>query len=65
MQVIYSYYLYKFLVGVIFLIYQNLNNFVQSWLDWNIALDTQGGPSYCGNTVDAPILVNKVRNIPI
>lgn len=28
------------------------------WVDWNMALDTQGGPTYINNFIDSPILVN-------
>ncbi|KAI6213223.1 Glucosylceramidase [Aphelenchoides besseyi] len=39
-------------------IIQNLRNWVVGWTDWNIHLDTIGGPNWVGNFVDAPILVN-------
>ncbi|GMT24735.1 hypothetical protein PFISCL1PPCAC_16032, partial [Pristionchus fissidentatus] len=39
-------------------IIEDLNNFVAGWTDWNLALDTKGGPSWVRNFVDAPILVN-------
>lgn len=28
------------------------------WIDWNLALDVNGGPNYVDNYVDAPIIVN-------
>lgn len=28
------------------------------WIDWNLMLDEEGGPSYANNTIDAPILAN-------
>lgn len=28
------------------------------WLDWNLALDLEGGPNWVENFVDAPIIVN-------
>lgn len=28
------------------------------WIDWNLALDTEGGPNWARNFVDAPIIVN-------
>lgn len=28
------------------------------WLDWNLALDLEGGPNWVDNPVDAPIIVN-------
>lgn len=36
----------------------DLNNFVSGWTDWNMCLDEQGGPSWVGNFVDSPIIVN-------
>lgn len=37
---------------------KDLNNWAIGWVDWNIALDTVGGPNYIKNNVDAPILIN-------
>lgn len=37
----------------------NLNHHVTGWLDWNLCLDTQGGPNWVENYTDAPILVEK------
>lgn len=28
------------------------------WIDWNLALDEQGGPNWVQNYVDSPIIVN-------
>ncbi|KAJ9573852.1 hypothetical protein L9F63_008776 [Diploptera punctata] len=39
-------------------IIQVTNNWVTGWVDWNIALDPQGGPNWANNFVDAPIIVN-------
>ncbi|KAI6199515.1 Glucosylceramidase [Aphelenchoides besseyi] len=39
-------------------IIQSLLNFVVGWVDWNIWLDTFGGPNWIGNFVDSPIIVN-------
>ncbi|KAJ9600720.1 hypothetical protein L9F63_026142 [Diploptera punctata] len=39
-------------------IIQVTNNWVTGWVDWNIALDEQGGPNWANNFVDAPIIVN-------
>jgi len=38
----------------------DLNNWVQGWIDWNIALDERGGPNHSRNDVgcDAPIIVD-------
>lgn len=38
-----------------------MNHWVTGWVDWNLALDMQGGPNWAENFVDAPIIVNKVR----
>ncbi|XP_054158410.1 putative glucosylceramidase 4 [Oppia nitens] len=32
------------------------------WVDWNMALDTRGGPSWVNNSVDAPILVDAAKH---
>lgn len=37
---------------------QDLSNWVSGWVDWNMALNEQGGPTYINNFVDAPIIVN-------
>ncbi|KAG5897309.1 hypothetical protein JTB14_011472 [Gonioctena quinquepunctata] len=39
-------------------IIQDVNYWVSGWLDWNMALDTTGGPTYINNNVDSPIIVN-------
>ncbi|KAL4150904.1 hypothetical protein PRNP1_010299 [Phytophthora ramorum] len=41
-------------------IIEDINNFVGGWTDWNLALDTTGGPNWANNLVDAPILVDEV-----
>ncbi|GLV40112.1 Glucocerebrosidase 1a [Carabus blaptoides fortunei] len=40
-------------------IIEDLNHWVSGWLDWNMALDETGGPTYINNNVDSPIIVNK------
>jgi len=35
-----------------------LNHWTTGWTDWNLALDTQGGPNWINNFVDAPIIIN-------
>ncbi|GLH08417.1 Glucosylceramidase, partial [Gryllus bimaculatus] len=35
-----------------------INNWSSGWVDWNLALDTDGGPSYAHNEVDAAVIVN-------
>ncbi|XP_026546559.1 glucosylceramidase [Notechis scutatus] len=39
-------------------ILENLNHHVVGWIDWNLALDLQGGPNWVKNYVDSPILVD-------
>lgn len=39
-------------------IMENLLNGVGGWIDWNLALDTKGGPNWASNFVDSPIIVN-------
>ncbi|CAG2120816.1 unnamed protein product, partial [Medioppia subpectinata] len=36
----------------------DLNHWTGGWVDWNLALDTRGGPNWVNNFVDAPIIVN-------
>jgi len=36
----------------------DLNNWVTGWTDWNIVLDTQGGPNHLNNWCDAPVIAN-------
>lgn len=35
-----------------------MNKNVAAWVDWNMALDLSGGPSWAKNLLDAPIIVN-------
>lgn len=39
-------------------ILEDLNHWVSGWTDWNLVLDTQGGPNWADNFVDSPIIVN-------
>ena len=39
-------------------IINDLNRWTEGWLDWNLALDTQGGPNHTGNLCSAPILID-------
>ncbi len=36
----------------------DLNAGVTLWLDWNLMLDTRGGPNHVGNYCDAPVIVD-------
>jgi len=35
-----------------------LNNWVDGWIDWNMVLDTQGGPNWAKNWCIAPVIAN-------
>jgi len=39
-------------------IIEDLNHWFVGWVDWNIALDAEGGPNWAKNNVDSPIIVN-------
>ncbi|KAK8788544.1 hypothetical protein V5799_021680 [Amblyomma americanum] len=39
-------------------ILEDLQHWVTGWVDWNLALDRQGGPNWVQNFVDSPIIVN-------
>ncbi|XP_076179658.1 lysosomal acid glucosylceramidase-like [Ptiloglossa arizonensis] len=39
-------------------ILEYMNHWTVGWIDWNLALDYQGGPSWMKNYLDAPIIVN-------
>ncbi|XP_074601773.1 lysosomal acid glucosylceramidase-like [Brevipalpus obovatus] len=43
-------------------IIEDLNRGVVGWVDWNMALDLQGGPNWVKNFVDSPIIVDKTQN---
>lgn len=32
------------------------------WTDWNMVLDTQGGPSWVSNFVDSPIIIDSAKH---
>ncbi|XP_064474563.1 lysosomal acid glucosylceramidase-like isoform X2 [Ornithodoros turicata] len=36
----------------------DLSHWVTGWVDWNLALNPQGGPNWVKNFVDSPIIVN-------
>ena len=40
-------------------IINDLNNYSQGWIDWNIFLDEEGGPTYVGNFCEAPVMIDK------
>ncbi len=35
-----------------------INHWVSGWIDWNVVLDSGGGPNHVGNFCAAPIMVN-------
>jgi glucosylceramidase len=39
-----------------------LNNYVDGWVDWNMVLDTQGGPNWFKNWCVAPVIVNPEKD---
>lgn len=39
-------------------ILEDLQHWVTGWVDWNLALDKQGGPNWVQNFVDSPIIVD-------
>ncbi|RWS17497.1 glucosylceramidase-like protein [Dinothrombium tinctorium] len=42
-------------------IIEGLNRGSQGWVDWNLALNMNGGPNWVNNYVDAPIIVNSEK----
>lgn len=40
-------------------IINDLKSFAAGWTEWNLILDTNGGPNWAKNFVDAPILVDE------
>ncbi|KAH0944899.1 hypothetical protein HN011_001420, partial [Eciton burchellii] len=43
-------------------IIETMSHQVSAWIDWNIALNTFGGPNWARNYVDSPIIVNSTAN---
>ena len=39
-----------------------LNNWVDGWIDWNMVLDTQGGPNWFENWCLAPVIVDPEKD---
>lgn len=39
-----------------------MNSYVAGWIDWNMVLDTQGGPNWAKNWCIAPVIVNPDSN---
>lgn len=40
-------------------IIEDLNRYTSAWFDWNFVLDVTGGPSWIGNNIDSPIIVDE------
>ena len=36
----------------------SLNHWMEGWIDWNIVLDSNGGPNHVGNFCGAPIMID-------
>ncbi|GAB6021260.1 hypothetical protein CHUAL_003874 [Chamberlinius hualienensis] len=43
-------------------IIETLSHWTVGWVDWNIALDMEGGPNWANNVVDSPIIVNQDKD---
>ncbi|KAK4317130.1 hypothetical protein Pmani_011764 [Petrolisthes manimaculis] len=43
-------------------IIQISNHHVTGWIDWNFALDTEGGPNWAEGQVDAPIIIDAEKD---
>jgi glucosylceramidase len=39
-------------------IIQDLNHWTEGWIDWNLLLDSHGGPNHVGNFCSAPLLAD-------
>ena len=44
----------------------DLNNYSEGYIDWNMILDEKGGPNHVGNYCEAPIMIinNEIRYLP-
>lgn len=43
-------------------LFSDINNGASAWVDWNMLLSWQGGPSYCHNFVKSPIILNEAED---
>ncbi|XP_068211307.1 lysosomal acid glucosylceramidase-like [Palaemon carinicauda] len=43
-------------------IIEDVNHWTTGWLEWNMVLDMQGGPSWAKRSADAPIVVKKEKD---
>ncbi|XP_023245596.1 glucosylceramidase-like [Copidosoma floridanum] len=44
-------------------LFENFNHWIVGWIDWNLALDKQGGPNWVNNFVDAFIIVDPDKDV--
>lgn len=44
-------------------IIRTLQHWASGWVDWNMALDTTGGPGWLGGRLDSPIIVDKEKDL--
>lgn len=44
-------------------IIRSLQNAAAGWVDWNMALDLEGGPGWLGGRLDAAVIVDKSRDL--
>ncbi len=43
-------------------LFADINTGASAWIDWNLLLSWQGGPSYCKNYVKSPIILNETED---
>lgn len=43
-------------------LFADINTGASAWIDWNLFLNWQGGPSYCKNFVKSPIILNEAED---
>lgn len=44
-------------------IIHSLQHSAAGWIDWNMALDMEGGPGWLGGRLDSPVLVDKINDL--
>lgn len=44
-------------------IIKDFEGYTSSWIDWNLALNAEGGPNWVKNFVDSPIIVDLAKDI--
>ena len=43
-------------------LFADINTGASAWIDWNMFLSWQGGPSYCKNYVKSPVILNETED---